>query len=186
MRHLILGVMTLLLAAGGTLVAPSSGEAQDRPDRSQMSRQEARTEIHRAFERRVARELGLTPEEMSALQEVLHEYRRARREIFPQRARLTRESRELLESADAGGGPEVDERARTILDGLRALREREAEVLRSEEERLVELLGPSRALHLQLLREQLVNRIRGLQLRERDEDDGERDGRTLRRGRPSR
>jgi Spy/CpxP family protein refolding chaperone len=121
-----------------------------------LTRPEMVRRIQAQFQDQIARSLQLTPEERAVLEEVLEDYAASRAEILPRRTSLDRQIREVLQQE----GP--DERARALILEVRALRERELQLMAEEEDRLLEVLEPSQVLLLQFLRDQFGTRIRVL------------------------
>ncbi|MCE2454472.1 MAG: Spy/CpxP family protein refolding chaperone [Gemmatimonadetes bacterium] len=150
--------LLLLLPALGL---PAEVEAQRRPTRggppTEMSRMEKA--LRARFAERVRRELGLSDAQHEELEEVAREYWSARAEL----AEHIRESRARTEEQAAD--LEADE-ALTLLGELIRLRMEEIELMRAEQERLLEFLTPVQVLRLMVLREELGARIRRLGRRE--------------------
>ena len=148
--------VTMALAASAGLspvVASAQAGARDLVD---AARQEVVERIQERFENRIARELRLDGEQREVLGEVFSVFARSRADILSRRREIERRIGGHL----AGDGTEED--ALGLLEEMRALREREAELLREEEDRLLEVLTPSQVLRLQALRDQFGNVIRRL------------------------
>ena len=131
--------------------------AQPRDSNSSQDRRELVDRIQERFRNRIARELQLDDEQREVLGEVFSAYARSRAELLPRRRELEREIAEHLEDGSAS-----EEDAMGLIDEMRALREREAELRLQEEDRLLEALSPSQVLRLQSLRDQFGNQIRRL------------------------
>lgn len=145
--------VSLLVALPGLGSAQAEGtqvRPQNRPTREEMI---ARAE--QIFYDQMAQELRLTPEQTTALRAIFAEYEQPRREIAAQKRRLIGEAHSFRTR------PGTEERARTLLDEFERIREREATLLREEEDKLLEVLAPSQVLALQIFREQAGDRIRG-------------------------
>lgn len=156
------GVALLVMAAG--LVcgpAPLGAQERERPRAGEISRDEMLQRILHHYERRMVRELGLTSVQLDRIQSVMGEFR-------PLRYALMQERRELRKRVrDAGASGLGSGEAEDLLDRFQALREREIELQREEELRLLETLNPRQLLHLQLIREDLGEQIRRLDARTR-------------------
>jgi Spy/CpxP family protein refolding chaperone len=158
------GIAVLVVAAG--LVcgpAPLGAQAEERegPRPGEISRDEMMQRILHHYERRMVRELGLTSIQLDRIQTVMGEFR-------PLRYALMEERRELRKRVrDAGASGLGSGEAENLLDRFQALRERELELQREEERRLLETLNAQQLLHLQLIREDLGVQIRRLDARTR-------------------
>jgi hypothetical protein len=154
-----------LLVAVLPLVAviPQPTQAQVRAPRGgqELSREQMQRRILMGFEERIVRELGIDEVQGERLRSVTREFRDARRDLMRERIELGRDVRRFVE--DEG----TDARARRLLDRMRQMRAREAELQRREEERLLEILTPGQLLRLQILREEFADRIRRLESGER-------------------
>ena len=146
--------MALLSCAGFPALEAS---AQPRDSGSSRDRLELVDRIQQRFRNRIARELQLDDEQREWLGEVFSAYARSRAELLPRRREL---EREIAEHLDDGGTSEED--AMNLIEEMRALRQREAELRLEEEDRLLEALSPSQVLRLQSLRDQFGNQIRRL------------------------
>ena len=146
--------MALLALAG---LSPIVASAQARARGPSPSRQELVERIRERFQNRLARELRLDDEQREVLGEVFSAFARSRAELLPQRREIERRISDHLAQPDG-----TEEDALGLLEEMRALREREAALLREEEDRLLEVLTPSQVLRLQTLRDQFGNEIRRL------------------------
>ncbi len=124
----------------------------------QEGRQQLMNRVQRDFERRLARELGLSAEQMTSLRQVTVEFWGPRSELMRERGQL-RVAMERLSQA----GTADEAAARRLLDRHRALRARELEIQRQEEERLLEFLTPAQLLGLHRMRDELFQQIRRLE-----------------------
>ncbi|MDE0081353.1 MAG: Spy/CpxP family protein refolding chaperone [Gammaproteobacteria bacterium] len=148
--------VTMALAASAAL-SPVVASAQARDRGPSSTRQELVERIRERFENRIARELRLDEQQREVLGEVFSVFARSRAELLPQRREIERRISNHLAGPDG-----AEEDALGLLEEMRALREREAELLREEEDRLLEVLTPSQVLRLQALRDQFGNQIRRL------------------------
>jgi Spy/CpxP family protein refolding chaperone len=123
----------------------------------QDQRREVMASVQAEHERRLVEELGITRAQGTELRALLYRYREARMQIMGERAQI----REDLVRHGEVGGSEAD--AQRILDRMRALRARELEMQRSEEEALLDILTPSQILQMQVLRDRFSEQIRQLE-----------------------
>jgi DNA-directed RNA polymerase subunit F len=163
---LLLGGL-LLLGDGAELTAQQrqgivpqevqrQGGRQD-PEQLRDARRETMARVQAEHERRMVEALGLTPAQSADLRVLLLRYRESRMEMMRERASIRED---LVRHGEAGG---TDAEARRILDRMRALRAREIEMQRAEEESLLAILNPSQILQLQVLRDHFSERIRRLE-----------------------
>lgn len=150
-----IAVIFALSASAG--LSPIAASAQGRARGPSATRQELVERIQERFENRIARELRLDDEQREVLGEVFPAFARSRAEIFSRRREIERQIGDYLEGPDG-----VEEDALGLLEEMRALRAREAELVREEEDRLLEVLTPTQVLRLQALRDQFGNQIRRL------------------------
>jgi hypothetical protein len=144
-------LVALLLPA----LAPDAASAQVRP-RPPAERQEMERRVQQRFQARVAQELGLDAEQVGELGAVATSFQAERRALVQREMRL----RQRLTST----GPLLsDEAARSVLEEMAAVQEREAELLRREQARLLEFLSPSQTVRFYTLRGELADQIRRLQ-----------------------
>lgn len=143
------------------LVLPAvSASAQDMPPPPRdLTRQEMVGRLVDQFERRLVRDLGMDRSQLEAVNEVMTSMRDERRELFHRRRALEQQVKRF---AEEGG---TDREARRLLARNRAIRADEARIQAEEEARLLEILSPTEVLRFQVLREELNERIRGLQRR---------------------
>jgi hypothetical protein len=124
---------------------------------SAETRQQMMARIQRDYERRMSRELGLSPGQLDSVRTILSEFRSTRGEMMRERYQL----RQALERhAELGGS---DAEAHRLLDRSRALRAREVDVQRLEEDRLLEVLSVSQLLRFHKMREDFSESIRRME-----------------------
>jgi hypothetical protein len=171
-RCWIRGALLLLAAPIVLSLTPSLAEAQSGSGRTTLDsmgsrgpmrviliRNQERDSIIRVIqqdqERRIGAELLLEPEGVAALRQIVAQFRGPRAELLQEREQLRRETARL--STLSGTRHEAE--ARLLLDRTRALRARELELQRREEEALLELLTPMQLLRLNQMREEMGARI---------------------------
>lgn len=146
----------MVLAAGMVVAwAPLSTDAQvpnRRGDREQLE-QRVRAQMGRVMRER----LGLSEEQATRLSAVVEDFEGQRRELF----QLEQATRRRVEALLLEGGNDQDE-ARELIGRMWELREQEAELFRTEQEALLDVLTPVQVLRLQELRQDLGQRIRAL------------------------
>jgi hypothetical protein len=113
--------------------------------------------VQAEHERRIVQALGITPSQVTELRALLVRYRESRMQIMMERAQIRDE---LVRHGEIGGSEGEAER---ILDRTRALRAREIEMQRAEEEALLEILTPSQIIQMQVLRNRFSEQIRQLE-----------------------
>jgi hypothetical protein len=153
------------LALGGGALTPASVQGQQQgqaaragaQQRAMEGRQELMMRVQRNYERRIAAELELSPEGLQRLREVLVSFREPRGELLRERRRIR------MELERVSGASDSDALARQLLDRTRALRARELELQRQEEERLLEFLTPTQLLRLHRARDAFAEQIRRLE-----------------------
>lgn len=122
-----------------------------------QGRREMVERIQQRFRDRIARELQLDDGQRELLEEVFPVFAEARAELLPRRRELAREIEAHLEANDVS-----EDEAMNLIEEVRELRQREAELLLEEEDRLLQVLSPSQVLRLQALRDQFGSQIRRL------------------------
>lgn len=142
-----LAVLVLLFAA---LPGPLDAQVRRPPPRPELERQ-----IDERFQQRVRQELGLSEAQARDLASVVDEFQVERRELIRREGVL----RQRLRST---GTLLSDQAARAALEEMALVQEREAELLRREQARLLEVLDAPRVLRLYTLRAELAERIRRL------------------------
>ena len=149
-----LAAISVAVLVSVTLQTPAAAQIRGRG--AQLNRQEMVQRIQERFQRRIAQALQLDEEQREVLFDVFSSFSEARAELLPLRRELAARIREHL-AADGSG-----DRAMELIEELRELRRREAELLLEEEDRLLEALSPSQVLRLQTMREQFGEQIRRL------------------------
>jgi hypothetical protein len=150
---LLLGLLTALILG----LSPQTVSAQDRPRDRLLPREEMLERFRANHERRIRQELELDAEAWAGVQAVLHRYHLRRLELLQDRIALGRQVQDSRRSR------EEDAHARALLEALRELRAREAQIEEEEEARLLELLEPAQLLRLRAIRTDLADRIRGVE-----------------------
>jgi hypothetical protein len=152
----------LILAMGLAWTPMALPAQQAEPPRSgEISRQDMVQRVIRQYEHRMMRELGLDAQQLEQVQAIMGEFR-------PLRYGLMQERRDLRTRVRDEGRSGLDpSEAQRILDRTQALREREVELQKEEERRLLEILDARQVIGLQLLREDLVEQIRRIDARTR-------------------
>ncbi|CAN5659650.1 hypothetical protein BH23GEM11_BH23GEM11_12810 [soil metagenome] len=156
---LALGLLLFPSSHGTVLAGFGAGEVlaqQSRtgPGSASETRQDMMARIQRDYERRISRELGLSTGEMAAVRTILSDFRSTRGEMMRERFQL----RQALERHVEAGGSDAE--ARRLLDRSRALRAREVDVQRLEEDRLLGVLSVSQLLRFHQMREDFSESIR--------------------------
>ncbi len=153
---MIIRLRAMALAAGMVIAwAPLSTDAQvpsRRGDREQLE-QRVRAQMGRVMRER----LGLSEEQATRLSAVVEDFEGQRRELF----QLEQATRRRVEALLLEGGNDQDE-ARELIGRMWELRAQEAELFRTEQEALLDVLTPVQVLRLQELRQDLGQRIRAL------------------------
>ena len=160
--------VTMALAAS-TGLSPTVASAQAGARAPSATRQELVERIQERFENRIARELRLDGEQREVLREVFSVFARTRADILSRRREVERRIGGHLAGVDG-----TEEDALGLLEEMRTLRVREAELVREEEDRLLEVLTPSQVLRLQALRDQFGNEIRRLRRDAGQDNPGDR------------
>lgn len=157
-RRWILGVSALALLAS----APADAQERPRPGPESEGREALRERIRERFAVRVQEELELTEEEARALRETVDRFDGRRRELMRAEAaaRIRRRSAVALERVDPEAEAISDDEARSSLESMVELREREVALLREEVDALLEVLPPAKVLRFLQMRQRLVHRIR--------------------------
>ena len=144
---LFLGLLALSLPAGAV-------EAQQRRQRP-PARAEMEAQVRERFQRMVWRELGLDAEDGEALAAAVREFQEPRQEV-------ARRQRALQRRMTGTGALLSETEARAVLEELVEVREAEVELMRSEQERLLEILEPAQLVRFYTLRDRFGARIREL------------------------
>jgi hypothetical protein len=128
--------------------------------RPSETRQEMMARIQRNYEQRMARELELTPDQLVAVRSIMTEFRSTRGEMLRERFQLRQDLERHL------GTRGSDAEARRLLDRSRALRAREVDVQRMEEDRLLTVISTSQLLRFHRMREDFSDSIRRLEVQD--------------------
>lgn len=136
---------------------PGSGPRGGMAAQEQDSRREVMARVQAEHERRMVEALGITRGQGESLRALLFRYREARMQIMVERGQIRDD---LVRHGQVGGS---EGEAQRILDRMRALRARELEMQRAEEEALLEILTPSQILQMQILRDRFSEQIRQLE-----------------------
>ena len=147
------GVFATLMPAGLSGQPPPVGDRRGPQVERERDRLEQR--IRARFARMIKRELALSDEDAAVLSETTASFRARRSEL----AREERRTRIQVDSVLLSGD---DAQASRLLVNLSELAMREAELLREEQERLLDIITPMQVLRYMLLREELGARVRGL------------------------
>ncbi len=137
---------------------PPARPVQSGDTTSPQLRQQMMVRIQRDLEARMARELELTQQQQAGLRSVLREFGGERGELMRERFLL----RQAMETHRRGDGSEAD--ARRLLDRARALRAREVDLQRREEERLLQILSPTQLLGFHELMAEFNESVRRLEM----------------------
>ena len=133
------------------LPAPLVGQQrQGPPPRAQMEER-----IRARFGEQVRRELGLSEEQLAAVQEVEASFQERRRALVRREVELRRQ---LRRDDDA----RTDEQARALLQEMAAVRADEARLFQAEMEALLRTLTADQVLRFYELRDELMARVRRL------------------------
>jgi hypothetical protein len=147
------------LAAQSTQRPPVGTAAQQAPPTQlRQDRQQMMLRIQRDLEMRLARELELSPRQLEGLRRIMVESRGVRGDLMRERFQL----RQDMNAHRERGGSEAE--ARRLLDRTRALRAREVDLQRQEEERLLEVLTPSQLLQFHELMGEFNDAVRRLEM----------------------
>ena len=164
------------LAATALLSAPVTAQVGGRrgggQDRAQLE-ERVRAQMGRLMRER----LGLDQDQEARLSAVMQDFDGRRRELAGQEQAARRRVQAVL----LEGGTDNDE-ARALITRMWELRAQEAQLFRSEQEALLDVLSPVQVLRLQELRQELGQRIRALGGGRGDVPPGAGRGRGLRGG----
>lgn len=145
----------LTMVVAGVLLAsshvPASAQIRRPPARQELERQ-----IQQRFQQRVRQELALSVDEARQLAGVVEGFQEQRRE-------LVRRETALRVTFRTTGALLSDDAALEALEEMAAVQEKEARLLRAEQERLLEILSAPQVLRFYTLRAELADRIRGIQ-----------------------
>ena len=135
---------------------PDGASAQVGPRRSPGDRGAREYRVRARFSEIVRTELGLTAEQIQQIDEVVASFQDQRRMLMQREAALLRQMR----PAKVAG--RSDEEARHILIEMKAVREEETRLFRSEMEGLQQDLTPAQTLRFYELRADLLRRVQRL------------------------
>lgn len=147
------GIATLVLLLAVTLApAPASAQQPGRGPRP-AQRQQMEERIRQRFGEQVRTELGLTEEQLGAVQQVQDSFQTQRRGLVEREATVRRQLSQLREDLPA-------DQARTLLQELAAVRTDEARLFQGEMDALLRTLTPTQVLRFYRLRDELMDRVR--------------------------
>lgn len=149
------GRVLLLLALAAAGGAPLS--AQRMPGRMRQDRAELERRVRARFGEMVRERLGLTDGQSRQLGETVQSFQEDRMRLF----REEQAARKRVDALMLEGGDDTEE-ARDLLTRMQELREEEARLTATEQEKLLEFLTPVQVLRFQALREEMGQRIRRL------------------------
>ena len=155
MRRLF--AVTFVALGLGVLLPVTTAAQQRGPARGNVDRAQLEERVRVQMGRLMRERLGLDQEEADRLSEVVRSFDGRRRELFVEEQAARRRVEALL---NAGSSDQNE--ARTLITRMWELREQEAELVREEEEALLDVLTPVQLLRLQELRQDLGQRIRAL------------------------
>jgi hypothetical protein len=160
-------LIALLALAPGQLFGQ---QGQQRPPRAEIEQR-----IRARFGEQVRRELGLTDEQLAAVQQVEASFRDQRLQLVQREAQLRRQ---LRRDDDA----RTPEQARVLLEEMAAVRADEARLFQAEMDALLQTLTADQVLRFYELRDDFLERVRRIRQGAADGPlrDGPRDG--VRRG----
>jgi hypothetical protein len=109
--------------------------------------------LHQGFQQSVQRQLGLEPEQMQGVREVLETFQADRRELARAQASLR------LRLRDSTIREIGEEEARGLLDEMVQLQQRELDLYKNEQARLLDIMAPLQLVRFYQLREELGQRL---------------------------
>ncbi len=151
-RGVLLASLLLAGSAQPGVAQRPSGQRPSDEDRAALERR-----VRARFAEIIRERLDLSEEAAEELSRTLRTFAEDRRALHRDEAGLRRAVGAFLE---AGGRDEA--RARSLIEAMSALREREAELFKREQEALLQLLTPSQVLRFHGVREELNQRVRRL------------------------
>jgi hypothetical protein len=151
-----------LIAVLALLPAPVLAQQRQRPPRAEIEQR-----IRQRFGEQVRRELDLTEEQVTAVQQVEASFQEQRRALVTRETALRRQ---LRRDDDA----RTEEQARALLQEMAAVRADEARLFRAEMDALLGTLSADQVLRFYELRDDLLERVR--RLRQGSNDGRGRDG----------
>ena len=143
--------------------SPMALEAQQRGQRGQgrmgppQERADLEQRVRQRFGQVIQTRLGLDDEQARQLSEIMAGFQENRMQLMREEQALRRRVEAVLLE-----GAVSDDEAGTLLGRLIELREREADLFRSEQEELMQVLTPYQLLQFHVMREQLNERVRAL------------------------
>jgi len=150
------GRIAVAVALGALLVTPVPGLAQgDMPGR--RGRAELEQRVRARFGQMIRERLNLTDEQAQRLGQVVERFQDDRRELARNEASVRHRIQALLLETNPS-----EQDARSLLDTMSVLREREVRLSAREEDSLLTVLSPSQTLGFNVLREEMGARIRQL------------------------
>lgn len=141
-------LVALVLGCAGPLAAQDN----DRP----QNRVELERRVRQVFLNRLRQELRLTPDEITALQEVIRWSEAQRQAVAAETRAMNERVTEYLRS----GGPE--QAARELLEERVEIQTREARLFAEEQERLLAVMSAPQVVRFYVIRDDLNDRIRRL------------------------
>jgi len=144
-RLLVIHLVTIGVALT-VLPAPVLAQQRQGPSREQMEQR-----IRTRFGEQVRRELGLSAEQLEAVQQVEASFQE-------QRSALVRRETEMRRRLRARAQPAEDE-SRAILQEMAAVRQDEARLFQAEMQALLGMLSAEQVLRFYELRNQLMERV---------------------------
>lgn len=151
-RVLVFGMAWLLAPS---LVAAQGGPP---PQAGQRQRMELERRLEARFGQTVREQLGLTQEQLQAVQGVMQSFQQERQTLNRAQASLRYRLR------DPGLADIGDEAARELLKEMISLQEQELSLYRKEQEQLLGVLTPSQVVRFYRLREDLGRRVQELRM----------------------
>lgn len=149
--------LAVLVLAGSFSLMPVLVVAQvTPPPGGQRQRMELEQRLHAGFGRAVQARLGLAPEKLAALQEVMMSFQEDRMELNRARAVV----RFRLREQALQDMPEAE--ARSLLQEMIRLQEEEVDLYRREQEQLLQVLTPLQLVRFYNLRESLGQQVQEL------------------------
>ena len=152
-----------LLLMAVLFASPAALEAQQRGQRGQgrmgppQDRADLEQRVRQRFAAVIQDRLGLDDEQAQQLNEAMAEFQEDRIQLMREEQALRRR----VEAVVLEGEVSEDEAA-SLLARMVELREHEAELFRTEQEELMQVLTPYQVLQFHQLREQLSDRVRAL------------------------
>ena len=146
--------LAMMVLAGAVTLLPALAAAQvASPPGGQRHRMELEQRLHAGFGQMVQNRLGLSQEEVAALQGVMMSFQQDRMQLNQARATARFRLREqALQSM-----PEAE--ARALLEEMVRLQEREVDLYRREQEELLKVLTPLQLVRFYGLREGLGQQV---------------------------